>query len=131
MADWTKFRDRSRPMLASSSRARWILAAASCAVIGFLLRLADIGSEAPPPLAPVARAASQRTGGDTASGDRGGARVACDAPAPSDAEFPTILGPGFHPDRPSALSAHRAQRALARRTLRNARRVARLRAKRN
>jgi hypothetical protein len=49
-------------------------------------------------------------------------------PVPSHAEFPTILGPGFHPDQPSAVVAEHAQRALARRKLRKARREARLRA---
>jgi len=131
-------------MFASSSQARWLLAAASCAVIGALLKLGDLGSEAPAPLrAPAATPAPQRTGADGSvrgpdgtwtespePGDGAGRRVARDVPAPSDTEFPTILGPGFHRDQPSTVLAQREQRALARRKLREARRKTRLQAKR-
>jgi hypothetical protein len=111
-------------MLASSSRARWILAA-SCAVIGVLLKFTDLRSQTPaPPHAPAATTAAQRTGTGGTFRDPDGTRTES-----SDADFPTILPPGFHPDRPSAVMAQRSRRALARTHLRRARREARLRAK--
>jgi hypothetical protein len=124
MTDWTNIpsRGRSGPRLASSSRAPWILAA-SCAVIGVLLKLADVGSQAPaPPRAPAATTVAQRTGADGPFRHPDDTRT--------NAEFPTILGPGFHPDRPSPVLEQRTQRAIAHAKLRKTRRAARLRAKR-
>src|SRR5262245_16017919 len=129
---------RWNPMRPSSSRARWLVAAAaSCAVLGVLLKLALVGSGSPvsPPV-PVATMA-QRSGPDArvrgSDGrqreraepeDDAGSLGAHEAATPS----PATVGAGFPPDRPSALA--RAQVARERRRLRKARREALLRAKR-
>ena len=135
-------RDRSRPMLASSSQARWLVAAAvACAFIGVVLKLG--GSEAPPrrsattslrhvgadgslPLPDGTGSESPAPDGAPDAAPRGARNVA----APGDGAFPTRLRPGFLPDASSATRADRAQGALERGRLRKARREALLRAKR-
>jgi len=129
--------NRMRP---SSSPARWLVAAAaSCAVLGGLLKLALVGSGSPvSPRVPVA-AMAQRSGADARVGrgpdgrqrepaepeDDAGSLGAHEAATPS----PPTVGAELRSDRPSAL-APRAQVARERRRLRKARREALLRAKR-
>jgi hypothetical protein len=129
---------RWNPMRPSSSRARWLVAAAaSCAALGVLLKLALGGSGSPvSPRVPVATMA-QPSGADSRvrgpdgrqreraePEDDAGSLGAHEAATPG----PPTVGAGFPPDRPSALG--RAQAARERRRLRKARREAFLRAKR-
>lgn len=131
--------ERWNPMRPSSSPARWLVAAAAaCAVLGVLLKLALVGSGSPvSPRVPVATMA-QRSGADARvrgpdgrqrepaePEDDAGSLGAHEAATPT----PPTVGAGFPPDRPSALTP-RAHAARERRRLRKERREALLRAKR-
>src|SRR2546428_9481584 len=130
-------RDRSRPTLGCSSQTRWLDAAAvACGFIGVLLKLG--ASEAPPRRSATTSSRHVGADGSLPVPDGTGSSPASDAAPggarnvtpPCDGEFPTGVGPGFLPDASSATRAERAQRALARRTLRKARREVLLRVKR-